>query len=142
MSFIGSIMVAFFGGIGLVSLPYDLIYEYLNMPQPINEKDFSRKKIILLNYALKLREMGKGPENERNIVMELRGYAGWKKRRNFFKKVRIYEARSLMAEKEYQIMDMEVNYFQKDKVEPLLYTLKLVLGIIAALLSLNQLILM
>ncbi len=47
-----------------------------------------------------------------------------------------------MAEKEYQIMDMEVNYFQKDKVEPMLYTLKLVLGIIAALLSLNQLILM
>jgi hypothetical protein len=37
-------MVAFFGGIGLVSLPYDLIYDYINMPQPINEKDFSRKK--------------------------------------------------------------------------------------------------
>jgi hypothetical protein len=44
MSFIGSIMVGFFGGIGLVSLPYDLIYDYINMPQPINEKDFSRKK--------------------------------------------------------------------------------------------------
>ena len=55
--------------------------------------------------------MGKGLENERNIVMELKGYAGWKKRRQFFKKLRIYEARSLMAEKEYEIMDMEVNYF-------------------------------
>lgn len=96
----------------------------------------------MLNYTVKLRQMGKGLDNERNVVMELRGYAGWKKRRQFFKKVRIYEARSLMAEKEYQIMDMEVNYFQKDKVEPMVYTFKLVLGIIAALLSLNQLILM
>ena len=122
-----------------MSLPYDLIYDYLNMPQPINEKEFGRKKQIMLNYALKLRQMGKGLENERSIVMELKGYAGWKKRRHFFKKVRIYETRSLMAEKEYEMMDMEVNYFQKDKVEPLLYTFKLVLGIIAALLSLNLL---
>lgn len=55
LSFIGSIMVAFFGGIGLVSLPYDLIYDYINMPQPINEKDFARKKQIMLNYTIKLR---------------------------------------------------------------------------------------
>ena len=55
ISEIFSILIAFFGGIGLVSLPYDLIYDYLNMPQPINEKDFGRKKQIMLNYTLKLR---------------------------------------------------------------------------------------
>jgi hypothetical protein len=32
MSFIGQILVSFFGGVGLVSLPYDLIYDYLYMP--------------------------------------------------------------------------------------------------------------
>jgi hypothetical protein len=32
MSFIGGILVSFFGGVGLVSLPYDLIYDYLYMP--------------------------------------------------------------------------------------------------------------
>lgn len=32
MSFIGGVMVAFFGGVGLVSLPYDLIYDYVCMP--------------------------------------------------------------------------------------------------------------
>jgi hypothetical protein len=55
ISEIFSILIAFFGGIGVVSLPYDLIYDYLNMPQPINEKDFGRKKQIMLNYTLKLR---------------------------------------------------------------------------------------
>lgn len=35
MSFLGGILVAFFGGVGLVSVPYDLIYEYMYMPQPI-----------------------------------------------------------------------------------------------------------
>ena len=32
ISFIGGILVAFFGGIGMISMPYDLIYEYIYMP--------------------------------------------------------------------------------------------------------------
>jgi hypothetical protein len=32
MSFLGGILVSFFGGVGLVSVPYDLIYEYMFMP--------------------------------------------------------------------------------------------------------------
>jgi len=38
MSFLGGILVAFFGGIGLVSVPYDLIYEYVYMPKPITNE--------------------------------------------------------------------------------------------------------
>ena len=121
----------------MVSLPYDLIYDYIYMPQPINEKDFARRKQMLLNYSLKLRDMGKSLENERAIVGQIKGFSGWKKRRNFFKKVRIFEARSLMAEKEYTILDLESNFFQK--VEPLKYTIRLVLGVIAALFTINWL---
>ncbi len=79
--------------------------------------------------------MGKSIENERQYVALIKGFSGWRKRRNFNKKVRIYETRSLLAEKEFKILDMEANYYQK--VEPLRYTVKLVLGIMAALLSLN-----
>lgn len=139
MSFIGRILISFFGGMGLVSLPYDLVYEYIYTPQPVtNEKEFNRKKLMLLNYTYKLREMGKALENERVIVAEIKGCAGWKKRRAFFKKLRIFETRSLLAEKEYNILDLEANYYQK--VEPMSYTFKLFLGILAALLSLNWLI--
>lgn len=52
--------------------------------------------------------------------------------------MRVFEARALLAEKEYTILDLEANYFQK--VEPLKYTFKLVLGVIAALLTLNWLV--
>jgi hypothetical protein len=93
---------------------------------------------MLLNYALKLREMGKSLENERVQVAQIRGFSGWRKRRAFFKKVRIFEARSLLAEKEFTILDLEANYYQK--VEPLQYTLKLVLGVIASLFTLSWLI--
>jgi hypothetical protein len=110
-------MVSFFGGVGLVSLPYDLIYDYVYMPQLISEKDFTRRKQIMLNYAMKLREMGKSLENERVIVGQIKGFSGWRKRRAFSKKLRIYEARSLLAENEFHIMELESNYFQK--VEPL-----------------------
>jgi hypothetical protein len=40
----------------------------------------------------------------------IKGLSGWRKRRAFNKKVRIYEARSLLAEKEYGILDLEANY--------------------------------
>lgn len=130
-------MTSFFAGLGLISIPYDLIYDYVYMPQPINEKDFIRRKQILLNYSLKLREMGKSLENERVIVGHIKGFSGWRKRRAFNKKMRIYEARSLLAEKEFNILELESNYYQK--VEPLRYTIKLVVGIIAALVSLNWL---
>ena len=96
-----------------------------------------RKKQILLNYTLKLREMGKYLENEMNYVTQVKGFSGWKKRRGFNRKVRIFETRSLLAEKEFNIMELEANYFQK--VEPLKYTFKLILGIIYALLTLNWL---
>eukprot|EP00347_Sterkiella_histriomuscorum_P002802 403366747 len=135
MAFIGAIFFCFFGGVGFVSLPYDLIYQYVFKPQPIEEREFTQRKSILLNYSLKLREMGKQIENERQYVALIKGFSGWKKRRTFNKKVRIYESRSLLAEKEYRLLDMQANYAQK--VEPLKYTLKLVLGIICALLTLN-----
>jgi LMBR1 domain-containing protein 1 len=138
MSFVGGIMVAFFGGVGLISVPYDLIYDYVFMPQPIEEKDFTHRKQLILNYSLKLRDMAKSLESERVQVGQIRGFSGWRKRRAFSKKLRIFEARALLAEKEYTFLDLEANYFQK--VEPLKYTFKLFLGIIAALLTLNWLV--
>lgn len=61
-------MFSFFGGVGFISLPYELIYEYIYMPQPIEDKEFSKRKQLLLNYSLKLREMGKSLDNERSHV--------------------------------------------------------------------------
>lgn len=132
------IFFTIFGGVGFVSLPTDLIMYYMHQPQQqIKEEDFNKRKIMLLNYTMKLREMGKLLENERPHVNQIKGFSGWRKRRQFNRKIRIFEIKSLLAEKEYTILEKETDYFKK--VEPLTYTFKLVLGIICTLLSLNWL---
>lgn len=90
---------------------------------------------MLLNYTLKLREMGKVLETERPHVNQIKGYSGWKKRRTFNRKIRVFETKSLLAEKEFRILEKEADYYKK--VEPLKYTVRLVLGIICFFLTLN-----
>jgi LMBR1 domain-containing protein 1 len=92
----------FFGGIGFVSLPFDLIIEYQYRPKPIKEKDFTKRKHMLLTYTLRLRDMGKILDNERPYVATILGFTGYKKRRAFERKMRVYETRSLRAEREFQ----------------------------------------
>lgn len=118
-----------------MSLPYDLIYDYVYKPVPAVESSFARRKLMLLNYAYKLRDMGKSLENERPLVAQIKGFSGFTKRRTFNRKMRIYETKSLLAETEFSLMEMEADYFKK--VEPLTYTFKLILGIICILMTLN-----
>jgi hypothetical protein len=42
--------------------------------------------------------MSKVLENERPHVNQIKGFSGWRKRRAFNKKIRIYEVKSLLAE--------------------------------------------
>lgn len=84
-----------------MSLPFDLVIEYLYRPKPIKEKDFSKRKSMLVNYTLKLRDMGKQLEDERPYVASITGISGYKKRRHFARKMRVYETRSLRAEGEF-----------------------------------------
>ena len=55
--------------------------------------------------------MGKSLENEMPQVAQIKGFSGWRKRRAYSRKIRIYETRSLLAEKEFNILDMEANYY-------------------------------
>ena len=92
---------------------------------------------MLLTYTMKLREMGKQLEDERALVAQIKSMTGWRKRRAFARKMRIYETKTLLAEREFMKMEMEVDYYKK--VEPMKYTCKLILGVFAILLSLNWL---
>jgi len=101
----------------------------------MEEKEFKSQMKFLLNYTLKLREMGKALEGERPFVAQIRGFSGWRKRRAFYGKLRLFETKSLMAEKEFERLEMISDYY--NKVEPLKYALTLVLGIFCALLTLD-----
>ena len=64
------------GGIGFISLPYDLFNEFIFRPKPISPKDFKKRSRILLPRVMKLREVGKKLDNERLLVMDVKGITG------------------------------------------------------------------
>ena len=83
--------------------------------------------------------MVKELEGDRLLVSEMKGFTGYIKRFKFSKKLRELETKALTAETEFKKLSDMAKY--SDKVEPLEYVGKLILGILAALLSLNWLIL-
>ena len=52
---VGELGFAFFAGVGLIMMPYDLLMEFIYRPSPIDERNFNRRKDILLPLVLKLR---------------------------------------------------------------------------------------
>ncbi len=56
---LGMLIVAIFGGVGLINMPYDLMNEFIYRPKPITPEDFNKRKKVLLPIALKLRDQGK-----------------------------------------------------------------------------------
>jgi hypothetical protein len=82
--------------------------------------------------------MSKQLSEDYPLVSQIRGFSGFRKRTTFKKKLRILETRSLLAEKEFKKLEMEVDYVKK--VEPLKYSFLLVLGVICILLTLNVLV--
>lgn len=49
-------VVAVFGGVGLINMPYDLMNEFIYRPKPISPEDFNKRKKVLLPMVLKLRD--------------------------------------------------------------------------------------
>lgn len=62
-SFVGTILFSVFAGVGLITLPFDLIFGFLHRPKPIKQAEYEEKKKILGEQAKLLTEAGK-------IIME------------------------------------------------------------------------
>jgi hypothetical protein len=67
-AFVGHILFAVFAGIGFVSLPWNIFVDYMYRPKLIDEGTFEDRKILILKHAIKLREMGRELDNNRNFV--------------------------------------------------------------------------
>lgn len=57
--FIGWLFFSIFGGIGLASLPVDLINDFLTRPVPMKPEEYAKKKIDIGQRASKLLEIGR-----------------------------------------------------------------------------------
>ena len=88
---LGELLFAIFGGVGLITLPYDYLMDFIYRPTPIKEKDFNKRKNILLPLILKLREDVKRLDKERFNVENMQGLTGYWKRYLFNRDVRVLE---------------------------------------------------
>lgn len=132
MAFIGSWVLIIFLGVGLSAVPIDLIIEFRTRPKQLNQNKFNNRRNQLLKHVKGLRQEGKRLENIKDAADKSKGWKGFKQRRVFQRDLTKFEARCLIAEKEFMILEKVSNI---SKVEPWLYWLKLFAGCILVVLS-------
>lgn len=133
IAFIGWWIFIIFVGVGLTAIPMDLINEFRNRPRRMSPQEFVVKRNKLLQHVKMLRKDGKYLENVKESVDKGKGIKGWKNKRTFGKDLTKFEARCLIAEKEFVSLEKITNL---SKIEPWLYWLKLFFGIFLIIMSL------
>lgn len=134
-TWLGQLAFAFFAGVGLIMMPYDLLMEFIYRPSPIDERNFSRRKNILLPMVLKLRTEVKRLDKERFNVENMQGLTGYWKQYLFNKEVRILETETLKMAKEFK--KLEDQAFYAKNVEPCYYYWLLFLSIMSFIFTVN-----
>jgi len=66
LTFFGTFMLIFFGGIGLAALPLDLINGFRNRPKPMKKEEYEKRRILIAKRAQQL--LDKGTEMKKKYV--------------------------------------------------------------------------
>jgi LMBR1 domain-containing protein 1 len=125
---LGWLLLFFSLGVGIIALPFDLIYEFLNRPHPIQPAEFEVKKKLLLGNLLFLRKRCNEALEERTRVENMRSFKGWWNNGRLTRKVASIHIKVLVLEAEY-IRLVKLSKFTKF-IEPLVYFFKFVIGIL------------
>jgi LMBR1 domain-containing protein 1 len=133
IAFIGWWFFIIFVGVGITAIPMDLINEFRNRPRRMTQDQFNVKRNKLLQHVKNLRKDGKYLESVKESVDKGKGVKGWKNKRSFNRDLTKFEARWLIAEKEFVSLEKVTKL---SKIEPCLYWLKLFFGILLIILSL------
>lgn len=134
LCWIGWWFFVLFGGIGLSSLPLDLIIAFRDRPRPIDEREFQRRREHLGQAAMGLLRKAEGLR-ERDV--ELQGKTGWRDRRSrrtLTTEYNKFKADVHLIEDEFERLQIS-RYKQGESI--LVSVSKLILGIIFAILSLT-----
>eukprot|EP00163_Fabomonas_tropica_P023104 TRINITY_DN40393_c0_g1_i1.p1 TRINITY_DN40393_c0_g1~~TRINITY_DN40393_c0_g1_i1.p1 ORF type:complete len:326 (+),score=70.77 TRINITY_DN40393_c0_g1_i1:66-980(+) len=123
MAMFGWLFLVFFGGVGLVAFPLDLIYAYINRPQKIELELFARGRQSCKERAAKLLEFGK------TFEAETTGRSQTRKQKNMFQK---FKQASLQLEDDWT--KLKVAY--KGPFNPVKYYCFLGIGCAGVFLSL------
>eukprot|EP00347_Sterkiella_histriomuscorum_P021703 403333058 len=131
---LGWFFLIFFLGSGLTALPVDLINQFRFRPKPMNEVEFNNVKHELAKKVERMLQIGKALLEDKTRSDAMSGFKGWKERRAVGRRQNEFETNCMLAEKEFQRLDNTAQY--RNKVEPLLYFLKLFLGLCSIVISL------
>jgi len=132
LSFVGWWVFLLFLGVGLSAVPMDLINEFRGRPKKISKDEFSRRRTKLLQHVQALRKTHKQLEAVKETVEKDTGFKGWKNRRTFNRDLNKFEIQCMIAEKEFLALERVT---KMSKLEPCLYWLKLLFGLIFIILS-------
>jgi LMBR1 domain-containing protein 1 len=131
--FFGWLLLFFSLGVGVIALPFDLIYEFIHRPSPMQPAEFDVKKKILLDNLLFLRRRCNETLEERSKIESMRNFRKWWSSARLTRQIASIHVKVLILENEY-IKLVKVSKFAKF-IEPMVYFFKLVLGIIFILLN-------
>jgi len=126
-SFIGWVLLVFFGGMGLFAIPWDLVETYRNRPIKRSKQEILAKKSYLQDSITDLIQRGQGIEEKQKDVESARGFVAKRSAQaKVNKDVNEFKAKILSTEKEFEIFSAEVNYHT---VNPLTYSTQLWIGL-------------
>jgi LMBR1 domain-containing protein 1 len=132
IAFVGFWIFILFLGVGISAIPIDLINDFRKRPRKIDPAEFRRRRTVLLTHVQRLREEGKHLESMKESLDKRTGWNGWKGRRGFNRQLTKFETQCLIAEKEFVMLEKVSDI---KKTEPILYYLKLIAGIVLAIMS-------
>ena len=142
MTFLGWCLLCIFLPTGMQAIPFNLGAEWYNRPIPMKEEDFKAAKAELAKKIKEMMAIGKKliddkkrlADTTRNMWMIQR----WRQKSTLKSEQHQFETNCIIAEREFQRLDKISGY--RNKVEPLIYSCKLILAIVLAALSLVMLI--
>ena len=124
-----------YAGVGLIALPYSLVQEYINRPKRMLASDFQKERQNLANELGRLKGIGDQIKREELDCKNVTGWWATRRKKNAVKNdTRKLEIAVSEAGKKFELLKIQADYNRR--AHPIWYAIKLVLGIIFAIISL------
>lgn len=130
---LGWFLLFFTLGVGLIAVPFDLIYEYIKRPQPMKSAEFEVQKKMLLDNLLFLRLRCNETFELKTKVDSQKGFIGWWNSSRLTRRVASIHSKTLLLEDEY-VKLVKISKYSK-YVEPMSYYFKMALGIVLTIIN-------
>lgn len=132
-SLIGWVLFAFFGGVGLPSLPFDLLMEYQYRPRPIKLQEYTDKKRMIGEQAGLLLQASAALSDEKKAAGKTKAGMSSRKGRKLRQLENEFKRDVLFLESQWKKLDYA---YKNGGGNAVLFFCKMIVGVIGSFLSL------